>query len=525
MKKISLPRLAIATLLLLAPAAMLRAFEPMRGYCPETPHDPTIWDGQATNWEEWAWAARFPNWFNDGTYPNAGFFYHEHKHGWLATSSSHNSELYPGLVYFLAHDIEGEPPPSDFSMFRQRDENDWNVAEFTFDDINVKCWIFGGDDMENDTAWIKLSDGLQNSHLIPEVGGDNLLNDAEGSFIVRVFDDPTTDVHWFPGDPEPGDPGWDWSDYYGAFGSYGFNNSFYTTGLDPRSGYEGDNEVYEWAFYWGHPGNETYPDPDSVLLPGLILAPPFLDSTDILIVIIDPPKDVKVYVAPNWWIHFWPPIEWKPFEVDCMPSQDILAGYGDMVEVNFYIRNMGLEPTDTYNGTISDTKGWELEPIELQIQLASEAWAIEPVMVTVPEEEFAAMQDIVDTVIMTLQSVGDPTVVRAGSLTVTVHPVGITEPVSPLPLTYELSQNLPNPFTHTTTISYQLPKASEVSLKIYDATGRVVRTLVSERKQAGYYDVYWDGRDDDGAEVTSGLYFARLDAGTYTEIRKVILVR
>ncbi|MCK4333170.1 T9SS type A sorting domain-containing protein [candidate division WOR-3 bacterium] len=523
MRKLYFPGLCVAVVLVLTMAAGLSAFEPMRGYCPETPHDPTIWDGKATNWEEWAWAGRFPNWFNDGTYPNAGFFYHEHKHGWQAVSSSGHTAFYPGVVYFLAHDIEGEPPPSNLSMFRQRDSNDWNVAEFTFEGINVKAWVFGGDDAEVDTAWIKLSDGLQNSHLIPEVGGNNLINDAETSFIVRVYDDPTTDVHWFPGDPEPGDPGWDWSDYYGVFASYGFNNSFFTTGLDPRAGYEGSNEVYEWAFYWGHPGDEFHPDPDTVFLPQGP-APPVLDSLEILVVVIDPPKDTIVYIAPNWWIHFWPPIDWQPYEVNCMPSQDIMAEHGDIVEVNYYIRNMGLEPTDTYTATITDTKGWELEPEMIELSLASEAWAIEPVTVTIPPEGFLA-EYIVDTVIMTVQSAGDETVVRAGSLTVTVEEIGIGEQEFKTPTAYRLTQNSPNPFTSLTAIPYQIPQESEVSLVIYDAAGRVVRTLVDESRKVGYHTAYWDGRDAQGVEVPTGVYFCRFRAGDYRKIRKMILLR
>ncbi len=524
MRKSYFPWLCFAALLLLIGAVEVAAFEPMRGYCPETPHDPTIWDGKATNWEEWAWAGRFPNWFNDGEYPNAGFFYHEHKHGWQAVSSSGHTAFYPGIVYFLAHDIEGEPPPSNLSMFRQRDENDWNVAEYTFEGINVKAWVFGGDDSENDTAWIKLSDGLQNSHLIPEVGGNNLIDDAETSFIVRVYDDPTTDVHWFPGDPEPGDPGWDWSDYYGVFASYGFNNSFFTTGLDPRAGYEGSNEVYEWAFYWGHPGDEVHPEPDTVFLPQGP-APPVLDSLDILVVVIDPPKDTIVYIAPNWWIHFWPPIEWPPYKVDCFPSQDVFIEQNDTVEVNYYLRNMGLEPTDTYTATMSDTKHWWLEPADYNFPLASEDWIILPVRVALPLDCLAVMQqEIVDTVIMTVQSHGDPGVIQAGSLTVTLEPVGIAESGVP-PTAYQLTQNTPNPFAAATTISYQLPKASEVSLKIYDATGRVVRTLVDESRKAGYYTAYWDGRDAQGVEVPTGVYFYRFRADGYREIRKMILLK
>lgn len=512
----------LSIILILAFVSGLNAFEPMYGYCPETPHDPTVWDGRATTWEEWAWAARFPNWFNDGVYPNAGFFYHEHKHGWQATSSSLNTAFYPGLVYFFAHDIEGEPPPSDLSMFRQRDDNDWNVAEFTYEGLNVKCWVFGGDDALVDTAWIKLSDGLESSHLIPEVGGDNLIDDAESSFIVRFDNDPATDTHWFPGYPEPGDAAWDWSDFYGAFGSYGFNNSFFTTGLDPRPGYEGDNEVYEWAFYWGHEGDPLY-EADTVWLPGGFPAPPMLDSTQILVVVIDPPKDTTVYIAPNWWIHFWPPVEWPPFKVDCFPSQDVFMAQEDTVEVNYYIRNMGLEPDD-YTVTITDTRAWMLDPVDYQVQLASEDWIILPVSVAVPFESLTVFQGAADTVIMTVQSQGDPSVVEACSLAVTLEPVYISE-TDPTPTCYLLAQNTPNPFSDETLIRFQIPTETHVNLTIYDAAGRAIITLADETRCAGYHVIGWNGRNSSGTGVPTGVYFYSLKTGYFTATRKMILLR
>ena len=60
---------------------------------------------------------------------------------------------------------------------------------------------------------------------------------------------------------------------------------------------------------------------------------------------------------------------------------------------------------------------------------------------------------------------------------------------------------------------------------IYDAAGRAVRTLVSGRKDAGYYDVYWDGRNEADVEVPAGVYFYRFQAGDYREIRKMILLK
>jgi len=524
MKKRALFSTGFAIALLAISASQMLAFVPIQVYSAPTPHDPVIWDGRATTWEEWAWAARFPDWFNYGEYANAGFLYSQHKYGWQATSSSQSTRFYPGVVYFLSHDIEGEPAPSVFEMFRQRNDNDWNVAEITYEDIPVKCWIFGGDDAEVDTAWIKLSDGLQESHLIPEVGGTNLLNDEEGSFIVRIFDDPATDVHWFPGDPEPGDEAWDWADWYGAFGSYGFNNSFFTTGLDTRAGYEGDNEVYEWAFYWGHPGDETHPEPDTVVLPGGVPAPPFLDSTQKHIVIIDPPKDTIVFKAPNWRVHQRKPNPLPEHDLDLFPSQDTLAELGDEREVNFFIRNMGLAMTDTYNGEVTDTRGWDITPSSFSSTLMSEAWEIRPVTVTVPEEAFLAPEQVVDTVIVTMTCTADPSVVVACSLTITVTIPGVEESRIISPESFRFSVTQPDGIADAS-ISFNLPIESTVELVIYDAAGREVRTLVDGNTPSGSHTVTWNGLDDAGEKLPAGIYIARFEAGEFSAADKIVLVR
>jgi flagellar hook assembly protein FlgD len=76
-----------------------------------------------------------------------------------------------------------------------------------------------------------------------------------------------------------------------------------------------------------------------------------------------------------------------------------------------------------------------------------------------------------------------------------------------------LFQNIPNPFTKFTTISYQIPFESKVSLKIYDVAGKLVRTIVEKREKPGYYTVVWDGKDDRNKKVGSGVYFYKLKAG------------
>ncbi|MEW5799089.1 MAG: FlgD immunoglobulin-like domain containing protein [Bacteroidota bacterium] len=94
-----------------------------------------------------------------------------------------------------------------------------------------------------------------------------------------------------------------------------------------------------------------------------------------------------------------------------------------------------------------------------------------------------------------------------------------------IPETYALQQNYPNPFNPTTTIEYQLPQAGFVELKVYDITGREVVTLMSQVQNAGSYRVLWNGNDTYGNKVSSGVYLYRLSAGTFTQIKKMMLLK
>ncbi|MCX6122267.1 MAG: T9SS type A sorting domain-containing protein [Ignavibacteriales bacterium] len=89
-----------------------------------------------------------------------------------------------------------------------------------------------------------------------------------------------------------------------------------------------------------------------------------------------------------------------------------------------------------------------------------------------------------------------------------------------LPNDFNLSQNYPNPFNPTTTISFSLPSKSYVSLKVFDALGREVSVLVSDEMAAGTYSKQWNANN-----LPSGVYFYRLQAGTFSETKKLILLR
>ena len=93
------------------------------------------------------------------------------------------------------------------------------------------------------------------------------------------------------------------------------------------------------------------------------------------------------------------------------------------------------------------------------------------------------------------------------------------------PNAFYLSQNYPNPFNPSTAIRYDLPKAGIVLLKIYNALGQEVRTLINERQSAGEKSVVWDGKHNDGQSVASGIYIYQMKAGEYILSRKMLLVR
>ncbi len=91
--------------------------------------------------------------------------------------------------------------------------------------------------------------------------------------------------------------------------------------------------------------------------------------------------------------------------------------------------------------------------------------------------------------------------------------------------TFTLAQNFPNPFNPSTRIPFEMTRGGQVSLSIYDVAGRRVRAVLDRVLPAGLHEAEWDGRDQDGRAVASGVYFYRMQAGARTETRRMVLVK
>ncbi|MDR3610592.1 MAG: T9SS type A sorting domain-containing protein, partial [Ignavibacteriaceae bacterium] len=114
----------------------------------------------------------------------------------------------------------------------------------------------------------------------------------------------------------------------------------------------------------------------------------------------------------------------------------------------------------------------------------------------------------------------NPARIGIDEFTFTPHSVTGVKENTIVPLNFNLSQNYPNPFNPSTVINYSIPRAGLVSLKIYDILGREIRTLLNENKTPGNYSVNFNAHG-----LSSGVYFYRLTMGTYSDVKKLMLLK
>ncbi|NIV15479.1 MAG: T9SS type A sorting domain-containing protein [Aliifodinibius sp.] len=111
------------------------------------------------------------------------------------------------------------------------------------------------------------------------------------------------------------------------------------------------------------------------------------------------------------------------------------------------------------------------------------------------------------------------------SFSITLDPVGIPANSDKLPDKFALYQNYPNPFNPATAIQFALPGTEHVKLQIYNMAGQLIKTLINKKLQAGYHEAIWDGREQNGTKVASGIYFYKFTAGSFTKVRKMMYLK
>jgi flagellar hook assembly protein FlgD len=127
--------------------------------------------------------------------------------------------------------------------------------------------------------------------------------------------------------------------------------------------------------------------------------------------------------------------------------------------------------------------------------------------------------------LLSFQATGEVKLSKVEAVDVYGSTVKVVTAAKIIPDKFALYQNYPNPFNPETKISYALPTDCYVKLAIYNISGQKVKTLVDEKQSAGYKNAVWNGKNEQGLEASSGIYFYVLKAGTYSETRKMVRIR
>ena len=103
--------------------------------------------------------------------------------------------------------------------------------------------------------------------------------------------------------------------------------------------------------------------------------------------------------------------------------------------------------------------------------------------------------------------------------------VGVDENTSQLPDEFELAQNYPNPFNPETSIRFRVPQKTHLTLTIFNILGQKIRTLLDRQIDGGSHTIRWNGKDDKGLPVSSGIYLYRIETESFSQVRKMSLIR
>jgi subtilisin family serine protease len=224
---------------------------------------------------------------------------------------------------------------------------------------------------------------------------------------------------------------------------------------------------------------------------------------------LTPLRDYEVYYqGTGGWITRLASLKLKvvaqPFEVSCAPRRQEVHRWCDSVDYNLSLTSLVSYPSACTLSATVDPPGSPIAVSFLPDGIIAKS-GTRKVRVQ-PGEELTP-----GTYVIKAQA-------RSGSASFTLEDTLVYA------VTYFLEPARPNPSQGSVEIAYGLPVESPVSLKIYDLSGRRIRTLVSGREKAGYREVAWDGRADGGGRVPSGVYLYRLTAGSFSAVRKLVIL-
>jgi len=189
------------------------------------------------------------------------------------------------------------------------------------------------------------------------------------------------------------------------------------------------------------------------------------------------------------------------------------------VSADFALRNLG---NADLTGIISVPAGFVLSQngSDLPMDYAYQITPSETRYFTLSYTAGSTVNTINETLIITTNDPANPNL----DIPVLVTPSANEDP-NLVPFTTALDKNYPNPFNPETTIRFSTKEAGQVRLSIYNLKGQLIRNLVDENKAAGQHRVIWNGKDDRGSNVASGIYFYRMDATNYSATKKMMLMK
>ncbi|GAB4371648.1 MAG: hypothetical protein Kow0042_14510 [Calditrichia bacterium] len=204
------------------------------------------------------------------------------------------------------------------------------------------------------------------------------------------------------------------------------------------------------------------------------------------------------------------------------------SGYSDTVSVGIPSINWNLSFIPSGQPTTLQLSDLFYDPDHGISDLSIEITGTTNLSVSISGNDFIILPDplnFIGTGQFTVKVTDPDTLYDLKTISLPVSLPTYQEESQPLPQSFHLSQNYPNPFNPSTRISYQLPRAESVELVVFNALGQKVKTLVSGEQAAGYYSVNWDGTNDHGQTMSSGIYYGVFKSESYRESIRMMFIK